>query len=140
MRPHPENSLSAPSDTVEIVVLEGEVCAEMVAHQDGHYLAFGHPTRTVPMPYAIFPNGRQTKFFGEFVTQILVKFIDNTENLYKTMSLVIIAYSFCSILILNYKYTKYRRDYQFFLFLSRTRVYFQNSCKPLNINANAYHT
>ena len=122
MRPHPENSLSAPSDTVEIVVLEGEVCAEMVAHQDGHYLAFGHPTRTVPMPYAVFPNGRQTKFFGEFVTQILVKFIDNTENLYKTMSLVIIAYSFCSILILNYKYTKYRRDYQFFLFLSRTRV------------------
>ena len=31
------------------------------------------------------------------------------------MSLVIIACSFCSILILNYKYTKCRRDYQLFL-------------------------
>ena len=30
------------------------------------------------------------------------------------MSLVIIACSFCSVLILNYKYTKYRRDYQLF--------------------------
>lgn len=63
MRLHPENSLSGPLDIVEIVVLEGAVCAKMVAHQDGHYLAFGHSARVVPMTYAIFPNGRQMKVF-----------------------------------------------------------------------------
>ena len=57
----------------------------MVAHKYGHYLAFGHPARTVTMPYAILPHGRQTQILGKFSTQILVKLIDNTENFYKSV-------------------------------------------------------
>lgn len=56
-------ALQAPLDTIEIVVLERAVRSEMVAHQNGHYLAFGHPARTVPMSYAALSNRRQTQSF-----------------------------------------------------------------------------
>ena len=71
-----------PPDAAQVVVLEGAVRAEMVAHEDGHYLAFGQPARAVPAPYSVLSNGGQTQVPGKFPTQILVKLIDYTENLY----------------------------------------------------------
>ena len=47
-----------------------------------------------------------------------LKFLSNSSIIQKnsiTLSLVIIACSFCCILIFNYKYAKCRRDYQLFL-------------------------
>ena len=72
----------APPDAAQVVVLEGAVRAEMVAHEYGHYLAFGQPAGAVPVPYAVLTHGGETQVLRKFLTQILVKLIDNTENLY----------------------------------------------------------
>ena len=100
-------------DAVQIILLEVAVGTEMIADEDGHYLAPGELAFAVPVPFAI------TLFTGqrEFFRISMSKFLSNSSIIQKnsvTLSLVIIAYIICNYLIFSYKDTKYLRDYQFF--------------------------
>lgn len=53
-------------DTVQVILLEVAVSAEMVADENGHYLATGEPTFTVPMPFDACGFGRQKQVFTHF--------------------------------------------------------------------------
>ena len=55
-----------PKDTVQVILLEVAVSAEMVADENGHYLAPGESPFTVPMPFDACGFGRQKQFFTHF--------------------------------------------------------------------------
>ena len=83
MKRNPGNILHAPLDTVEIVLLERAVRAEMVTYKDGHNLALGHPARTISVSDAVLPNGRQTHFL--VITPILLSNFYLSVKIYRSI-------------------------------------------------------
>ena len=55
-----------PEDTLQVILLKVAVSAEMVAHKNGHYLAPGKPSLTVPAPFATRDFGWQKQVFTHF--------------------------------------------------------------------------
>ena len=53
----------------------------MITHEDSYDFTFGKPTLTVSATFSIAVIGAQTQVFTQFNIQILVKLINNTENL-----------------------------------------------------------
>ena len=51
---------------VQVVLLEVAVSAEMVADENGHYLAPGEPSLTVPVPFAVTGFMRRGEVFSHF--------------------------------------------------------------------------
>ena len=73
------------SYAVQVILLEIAVGAEMVAYENGHYLAPREPALAVPVPFAIASFRRQLEFFLS-----MSKFLSNSSiiqkiyvNLYK---------------------------------------------------------
>lgn len=73
-------TLELSADTVQVVLLEIAVHAEVVAYENGHYLTFGKPPFAVPVAFPAAVLGGQAQVFGRFGVQILVKIVYNTEN------------------------------------------------------------
>ena len=106
--------LELSPDAVEIVLLEVTVCTEMIAYKNCHNLAFRKTTFTVSITFSFTVMGRQKKVVFEFGIQIFVKFVYNTEY-FSNFVFGNHRFNFiCNLLIITYKYTNNKRDYQLF--------------------------
>ena len=85
----------------------------MVAQQDGHDFAFGHLPFAVSHSLISLVHGAIWRFLVNSVSKFLQK-SSNTQNIYVTLSVAIIAIHVCKLLIFNYKDEKQWRDYQLF--------------------------
>ena len=66
--------------TVQIILLKRLVCAVMIAHEDGHNLAFAEFSLVVSAAFSATVLRWQTEVILQFFVQIFVKLVDNTEN------------------------------------------------------------
>ena len=100
-------------DEEEVIVLEVAERAKMIAQQDGHDFALGHLSFTVSHSLISLVHGAIWRFLVNSVSKFLQK-SSNTQNIYVTLSVAIIAIHVCKLLIFNYKDEKQWRDYQLF--------------------------
>ena len=77
----------------------------MVAQQDGHDFAFGHLPFAVSHSLISLVHGTIWRFLVNSVSKFLQK-SSNTQNIYVTLSVEIIAIYVCKLLIYNHKVTK----------------------------------
>ena len=77
----------------------------MVAQQDGHDFAFGHLPFAVSYSLISLVHGAIWRSLVNSVSKFLQK-SSNTQNIYVTLSVVIIAIYVCKLLIFNHKVAK----------------------------------
>ena len=85
----------------------------MVAQQDSHDFAFGHLPFAVSHSLISLVHGAIWRFLVNSVSKFLQK-SSNTQNIYVTLSVEIIAIYVCKLLIFNHKVAKQWQDYQLF--------------------------
>ena len=106
--------LELSANAVEVILLEVTVCTEMIAYKNCHNLAFRKTTFTVSITFSFTVMGRQKKVVFEFGIQIFVKFVYNTEY-FSNFVFGNHRFNFvCNLLIITYKGTNNKRDYQLF--------------------------
>ena len=87
----PLNENSYPWVAQLTILLKRLVCAEMIAHEDGHNLAFAEFSLVVSAAFSATVLRWQTEVILQFFVQIFVKLVDNTEN-------------FCNFVIGNHRF------------------------------------